>query len=84
MDGPNALSIPDFAKMFGISVPTVWRYASYGKLRVIKVGGRTVVPPSEVARVDREGLGVVGVKAGAEMRAANETLKKAKQLINAA
>ena len=48
---PAALSINGCAKMLGISRDTVYRLARERKLRLVKLGTRTVVPVSEIERV---------------------------------
>jgi excisionase family DNA binding protein len=53
----RAYGIREFAELFGISKDTAVRAANRGDLRTIYLGGRRLVPISEVDRVEREGLG---------------------------
>jgi len=53
----RAYGIGDFAQMFSISKDSAKRAITRGDLRTIVVGGRRLVPASEVARVEKEGLG---------------------------
>ena len=46
----------EFATMFGISRDTAQRLMLEGLLRTIKVGGRRLVPLTEIERVERDGL----------------------------
>lgn len=68
-DSRRAVSISEFARMFSISKDSVKRHARGGALRTIRLGGRRLVPASEISRVEREGL-TVGVDFKA--RAAND------------
>jgi len=52
----RAISIPEFARMFAISRDSAKRHAKSGALRTIRLGGRRLVPVSEVLRVEREGI----------------------------
>ena len=52
----NLLSVSEVARQLGgISKWTVYAWLSQGKLRRTKVGGRTMIRESELARVIREG-----------------------------
>lgn len=48
---PAALSIPSCAKTLGISRDTVYRLVRERKLRLVKLGTRTVIPVAEVDRL---------------------------------
>lgn len=52
---PLALRVKDFCARIGISASTFWKRVSEEKIRVIRIGGRTLVPAEEVARILREG-----------------------------
>jgi excisionase family DNA binding protein len=52
----RALGFSEFAAIFGVSRDTPKRLAKEGLLRTIMVGGRRLVPMSEVERVEQEGL----------------------------
>jgi excisionase family DNA binding protein len=50
------LSVPDAAKRLGgISVWTIHAWLSQGRLKRTKVGGRTMIRESELAKVIEEG-----------------------------
>jgi excisionase family DNA binding protein len=52
----NLLSVPDAAKKLGgISPWTVYAWLSQGKLKRTKVGGRTMIRESELAKVIQDG-----------------------------
>lgn len=51
-----ALRVKDFCARIGISRSTFWKHARAGKIRVIKIGSRVLVPADEAQRVAREGL----------------------------
>ena len=46
MNTPFALSPKDAAKSLGISRATLYRMIKTGRLRVVKIGSRTVIPAS--------------------------------------
>jgi len=46
MDITYALSPKDAAKSLGISRATLYRMINTGRLRVVKIGSRTVIPAS--------------------------------------
>ena len=50
-DNPLAYRIKDLCLLMGISPSTLWKLAKQDKIRLIRVGGRTLVPASEVARL---------------------------------
>ena len=50
-NAPLVYSINNTCKMLSISRSTIYILASQGKLRLIKVGGRTLVPASEISRL---------------------------------
>jgi predicted site-specific integrase-resolvase len=51
-----ALRIKDFCLRMGISPSTFWKYNKAGKIRVIRIGGRVLVPNAEALRISAEGL----------------------------
>ena len=54
---PLALRVKDFCQRIGISPSTFWKLVSQQKIRVIRIGGRTLIPHSEVLRLlNTEGL----------------------------
>ena len=50
---PLAYRVKEFCHRVGISSATFYKYVSLGKIRVIKIGGRTLVPAAEVERILR-------------------------------
>jgi predicted DNA-binding transcriptional regulator AlpA len=55
-NAPLALRVKDFCQRIGISPSTFWKFVSIGKIRPIKIGGRTLIPAHEAERIAREGL----------------------------
>ncbi len=43
--------VREVAEMLGIHERTVWRWLREGRMRSVKVGGATLVPAAEVARL---------------------------------
>jgi excisionase family DNA binding protein len=48
---PLAFRVNPFCQRLGISRATLYKYVKLGKIRVIKIGGRTLVPAEEVQRL---------------------------------
>ena len=46
-----AWSIKDGAHRIGVGRSTIYKLASEGKIRLIKVGGRTLIPDAEIIRL---------------------------------
>ena len=53
--GRHALSIKDGAKALDIGVATIWKFISQGKIRVVRLGKRTIIPVEEIARLLTQG-----------------------------
>jgi len=53
----RAFGFSEFAEMFSISIDSAKRLWKTGDLATITVGGRRLIPLSEVDRVSREGIG---------------------------
>jgi len=51
-----ALTVRDFCARIKISRSSFWKYTRAGKIRVIRIGSRVLVPADEAQRVAREGL----------------------------
>ncbi len=51
-----ALRVKEFCQRIGVSHSTFWKYHKAGKIRVIRIGGRVLVPAAEAARIASEGL----------------------------
>jgi excisionase family DNA binding protein len=54
-DAPKARRIPEACRVLGISRSTVYRLAAQGRIRLVHVGSRTLVPETEVDRLASEG-----------------------------
>jgi excisionase family DNA binding protein len=52
---PKARVVNDACRALGISRATLYKLAAQGKIRFIKIGGRTLVPESEIDRLAAEG-----------------------------
>ncbi len=55
-DTTLALRVKDFCARIGICHATFWKYQKVGKIRVIRIGTRVLVPATEVHRIASEGL----------------------------
>ena len=55
-NGPLAHRVKPFCERIGISASTFWKYVKAGKIRVVRVGGRVLVPHAEALRIASEGL----------------------------
>lgn len=51
LDQPRARRINDASHALGLSRTTIYNLAAAGKIRLIKIGGRTLVPESEIDRL---------------------------------
>lgn len=57
VDGaPLALPVKATCKRLGVCEATGWKFIRLGKIRVIRIGGRTLIPAAEVERILEEGL----------------------------
>lgn len=54
-DAPKAYRVPDACRALGVGRSTIYKLASAGKLRLVRIGGRTVVPGAEIERLAKEG-----------------------------
>jgi excisionase family DNA binding protein len=52
----RAFSIPEACQRLGISRSSIWKYAKLGKIKLIRIGGRTLAPSYEVERLLSEGI----------------------------
>ncbi len=50
-DRPRARRIPDACRAIGISRSHLYALAAKGQIRLIHIGGRTVVPETEIDRL---------------------------------
>ena len=51
----RAYRIVDACRALGVGCSTIYKLAAEGKLRLVRIGGRTVVPASEIERLANEG-----------------------------
>jgi excisionase family DNA binding protein len=54
-DAPKARRVPEACRAIGISPALLYRLASEGKIRLVRIAGRTLVPESEIDRLVAEG-----------------------------
>jgi len=54
-DAPKARRVPDACRALGISKAMLYKLAARGKVRLVHIGGRTVVPETEIDRLASEG-----------------------------
>jgi excisionase family DNA binding protein len=52
----RAYPVREASRMIALSPSTIYRHAKDGKIHLIRIGGRTLVPESEVARLTTEGM----------------------------
>jgi hypothetical protein len=52
----QAWRVREFCEAHRISQSTFWKYAKLGKIRLIRIGGRTLVPAAEADRIATEGI----------------------------
>jgi excisionase family DNA binding protein len=52
---PLAYRVRPLCKRLGISHTTFYKYLSAGRIKVVRIGNRTLVPASEVERLLQEG-----------------------------
>ncbi len=50
-EAPLAFRVKPFCQRVGISTASFYKYVGLGKIRIVKIGGRTLVPAAEVARL---------------------------------
>ena len=52
----RAYSVRQFCERLGISPSTLWKLLKLNKIKVIRVGGRTLIPHSELRRILETGV----------------------------
>jgi len=52
----QAWRVREFCENHRISRASLYKYAKLGKIRLVRFGGRTLIPASEAARIASEGL----------------------------
>jgi hypothetical protein len=55
-DDRLALRVKDFCARVGISPATFWKYTRLEKIHTIRIGGRVLVPMTEVNRILNHGI----------------------------
>jgi hypothetical protein len=60
-DRLKARRVRDACRAIGISKSTLYKLASQGMVRLVHIGGRTVVPETEINRLASEGATFTGV-----------------------
>jgi excisionase family DNA binding protein len=54
-DAPKPRRVPEACRAIGISKAMLYKLAAQGKIRLVHIGGRTVVPETEIDRLASEG-----------------------------
>ncbi len=54
IESPDLYDADEAAKILGIGYVTVWRWIRAGKLIPVKMGGRTLIPKSEIERFNKK------------------------------
>ena len=52
----KARRVREFCDEMRISNSTFWKFVGLGKIRIIRVGGRVLIPAAEAARIANEGV----------------------------
>ncbi|RTL88110.1 MAG: DNA-binding protein [Hyphomicrobiales bacterium] len=52
----RAWRVPEAAKAWGVSVPSVYRWIAQKRIKTVKLGSCTAIADEEVARIATEGL----------------------------
>jgi len=56
VNAPKARRIPEACRAMGISRSMLYRLAAEGKVRLVRIAGRTVVPETEIERIVTHGV----------------------------
>lgn len=56
VDQPIAYRIPDAVRVSGLSRSTIYELAAAGRLKLSKVGGRTLVPRDQLEQLIADGM----------------------------
>ena len=54
---PDLLDQTEVAQRLNVSRTTIWRLAKRGDIRTVRIGGRTLIPRTELLRLIAEGSG---------------------------
>ena len=55
-EAPLAYRVKDFCRLVGISASTFWKLTADGKIKVTRIGGRTLIPATEANRIVADGV----------------------------
>lgn len=55
LDHHRAYKIPEACKRLQISKSSLWKYAALGKIKLVRIGGRTLLAGDELKRLLTEG-----------------------------
>ena len=55
-DHHRAYQIPEACARLQISKSSLWKYAALGKIKLVRIGGRTVLSGRELTRLLEEGV----------------------------
>lgn len=56
---PDLLSLVEVAHRLNVSRTTIYRLGKRGEIRTVRIGGRTLIPRTELQRLVNRGAGVV-------------------------
>jgi excisionase family DNA binding protein len=51
----HAYPLVEAARLLGISKSSIYRHADAGKIKLVHIGSRTLVPAAEIARLSTDG-----------------------------
>ena len=54
VDSSEVLDVDEAAKQLGKGVATIWRWIKSNKIVTVRLSGRTLIPKSEIARLQEE------------------------------
>ena len=54
VDVKDVYDVDEAAKLLGKGVATIWRWIRDSKILVVRLGGRTLIPQSEIERLKEE------------------------------
>lgn len=52
----RAHAIEDAATQLGVSPATIWKYAKLGRIRLVRIGGRTLMPETVLQEILARGI----------------------------
>ena len=54
VDSSEVLDVDEAAKQLGKGVATIWRWIKSNKIVTVRLSGRTLIPKSEITRLQEE------------------------------